>query len=464
MTGYLLEALAIPRRPLRGGTLAQLPRIAAAVAALEVMFGDGGNYQPPPQPDLLALWKRLDAADRSECYSRLSNREWRDSPWCFWLAHGKAELLVQRASFLRSYSNWLKARRRKGDYRRLVQAWLLNFDRESPPILTAKLIVEACIRWPEWTWAQRHTAIALFDVKRGPANLASHALEQPLPVNDVLRANGLGEWLQTGGYAEAAFATLLLDLPRRLQGNTDETGALHLLQRTLEWGTNSPEKPQFPRLLSATAEALLLPWTGKPPAKALERTITIFLLRYLNDPRMYPTRWNDVSEAAKNVFKRWLMGATLEAFVDIIKRVAESGHWKYREAFWMSYYRAGHVTDAWIAMGPEGESLAGRTSDLRGQFAKLGGQRALNHCVLLLRVGDLTVADWSHTGKCRIWKQRTKGRPDLYKSRYDGDALRASADLEVVHQGSDSGRWQGQIHRYIRSITGIGISAQKYMP
>lgn len=465
MTPHLLAAVsAKPPQRLAASAFRTTPLIADSAAKIERLFGDGIGGRPPHQPDLAALWKRLDAADRSGNYAAITDGDWRDSPWCGWRVEGSAAPLVQRLTFARRYSQWIEGRQRKGDYRRLIQAWLLHFNRENPPRSAATLIIKACAMWPEWLWAQRHASLDLFDVENGPANLAGHVLDDTRPVREVLRERGLGEWLQTGGYAEAAFAAALVDVPRRLRLSVSEARGLDLVRRTLEWAESSSGDIQFPNLRAPVAEALLVPWLQSAPPKAVERTITSFLLKAFGDPRMQRTRWNGVNDSATNVFKRWLTGATLEAFIRVIERVAEKDHWKYRKAFWMAYYRAGHVLDAWVVLGPEAKWISREFADLKGQSAELIKPLQSNHSVLLLRIGNLVVADWSHNGKCRVWREGDLYAPKLYRTKYEAGDLRAATDFEVVHHGSSAGGWQLKIHDHIRGLTGIRLSSSNYMP
>lgn len=465
MTPHLMTAVsANPQQRLAASAFRTRPRIADSAIKVEVLFGDGIGGRPPPQPDIPSLWKRLDVAERSADYDAVTDKDWRDAPWCFWRTEGGAVPLVKRPVFAGRYGQWIEGRQRKGDYRRLVQAWLLHFNRENLPSSTATLITKACAVWPEWLWAQRHAAQDVFDVENGPANLAGHVLDDTRPVREVLRDHGLGEWLQTGGYAEAAFAAALLDVPRRLRLSVSEARGLELVRRTLEWAGSSNGDMQFPNLRVPVAEALLVPWLQSAPPKAVERTITSFLLKAFGDPRMQRTRWSGVNDSATNVFKRWLTGATLEAFVRVIEGVAEKDHWKYRKAFWMAYYRAGHVLDAWVVLGPEAKLISRQREDLRGQASELVRPLLSNHSVLLLRIGNLVVADWSHNGKCRVWREGDLHAPKLYQTRYEASDLRAATAFEVAHHGSSTGGWQLKIHNHIRSLTGIGLSSSSYMP
>lgn len=82
-----------------------------------------------------------------------------------------------------------------------------------------------------------------------------------------------------------------------------------------------------------------------------------------------------------------------------------------------------------------------------------------------MKVGKLTIADWSHNGKCHIWLDGNVSSPKLYLNRYSrGDVVRGSDNDGQVHHGSDYGTWQRQVATYIRTHTGISLSEKSYMP
>lgn len=487
MTGLLLTALrAMPRRRIAVSMLPRRLKLAQAVEELEQRFGDGGNYRPPPQPDVLGLWKRLDAADIACNYGTLTDKDWRDSPWCLWLKIGDAMPLAQRAVFARHHGRWIEARNRKSDYRRLVQAWLLHFNLESPPRFAATLILNACEQWPEWLWAKRHTAYELFDVKQGPTLLAERVLDDERPVSEVLQEYGLGEWLQTGGYATATFFSLLCNLPERLRANVSEICAQRWIERVIAWALRSETELRFPGLRKQLAEALLLPWVSREPAAAVEKQLTAFLVTspMLGDPRRHKNKWDGIKPEAIAVLQRWLDRETLNAFVRIIKEATKDdatakNHWRERQAFWMAYHEAGHISNVWIALGREAEALAYRHTNLKGQFGRLTKQCLPNHSVLLLQIHNLLIADWSHVGSCRIWGDSSARQLNfkLYEDEYWGEDLRTICDIRDIRPLKDvrdarnyskgkphNDGWQRVIHDYIRNQTGIRIAQSKYSP
>lgn len=470
MTGFLLAALSVvPRRRMTRSALPKQSKLAQAVVELEQRFGDGGNYKLPPQPDVLGLWKRLDAAETAHDYEAITDKDWRDSPWCVWLKVGDATTLAQRPSFARRYGRWIEARNRKPDYRRLVQAWLLHFNLESPPRSAATLILRACEQWPEWLWAQRHATYDLFDVKQGPPLLAERVLDDERSVSEVLQEHGLGEWLQTGGYANAAFAALLKDLPRRLRTSVSAARTQQWIERVITWSLRNEKELRFPTLNKALAESLLLPWVSSEPTAAVEKKLTAFLVTppMLGDPRLHRARWNGIKPEASSVLERWLNRETLNAFIRIIKEATKGDavakdHWQERRAFWMAYQDAEHIEKVWIALGPEAESIAHKHTNLNGQFGRLTKQRSMNHSVLLLRIGGLLIADWSHNGSCRIWRARSPNPPnfELYESEYWGEELRVTCDMPAPHEigKRHNGDWQRVIHDFIYDETGITVS------
>ena len=128
---------------------------------------------------------------------------------------------------------------------------------------------------------------------------------------------------------------------------------------------------------------------------------------------------------------------------------------------------AGFIDEAWVAFAADGVSKAKRSFNTTG-FGRLEGTGvSRDHAVLLLKMGGLTIADWSHNGKCHIWTANNSDAPKLYRSRY-ADAkwnLGKNSDNEgTVHSAPKHGTWQRKVAKYIRDETGISMSQSAYMP
>ena len=86
-----------------------------------------------------------------------------------------------------------------------------------------------------------------------------------------------------------------------------------------------------------------------------------------------------------------------------------------------------------------------------------------------MQISDFIIAEWSHNGKCRIWKNTEGSKyevPKLYNTLipYDAMELRMGASFEQTHHASEHGTWQNKVEYFIRQHTNIKISFSEYMP
>jgi hypothetical protein len=248
------------------------------------------------------------------------------------------------------------------------------------------------------------------------------------------------------------------------------TFKLSPVRRLMAW-SSADGKLAYNEHRAALADALLCPWVeGRNPSDELREEIIRFLLAHFKDPRTAPGNWVLVSENARSIMRRWLTHAALEQFVEVIDHFAVERMWKYRRAFWMAYFERDFISDAKVLFGPNAVDYA-RTHFEAGQsfgvLEKFGIDA--NHSVLLLRIGNLTIADWSHNGKCHIWRDGNRQAPVLWpnppKHLYGRDELRTGSNNNgVSHMASDTGSWQRRIADYIQRETSIRMTARDYLP
>jgi hypothetical protein len=376
--------------------------------------------------------------------------------------------LAADAAFLARYVAELRARDSGPALRRLALQWLLMFAAERPGMAEIAGVLRSEAPRLRGAMSAPDTARRLFDPVAGPVSLATELAHGSGEPADVLARHGLRGAAAEGGFVQTAFLWLLATLRQHL---TAAQGACPpLFERVRALATNAKGEPRFRELRAAFAEALLLPFAGMEPARATRELIETELLGRLGDPRVDAAAWAGVSAAAKDVMLRWLTEATLEAFIAIVRRHADPEHWRYREAFWRAFLRAGHIRTAQVAFGPaarqEVQTLARRENDPRLRvFARLEGSGVLaNHAVLLLRIGDLTLAEWSHTGALRIWKAGQRGAPRLEQRSFDAANLRDPKAAKFTHHGSQSGSWQAAVAGAVLHETGIVVGRSEYMP
>ena len=139
--------------------------------------------------------------------------------------------------------------------------------------------------------------------------------------------------------------------------------------------------------------------------------------------------------------------------------------WPARRKFWGAYYEHEYMREAWVAFAREGADLAKslaaeKENPAIGNFGVLAASANVqrNHAVLIMQISELTVADWSHSGKCHIWLSENPSSPKLYRS-YSRDELINDSDFEKKH----GGQWQLEVHDFIRRHTGIRMNSREYM-
>jgi len=299
----------------------------------------------------------------------------------------------------------------------------------------------------------------LIDPKGGPTKLA-RLLEDAEDIPDTLSSIGFDSILGHSAFVSEAYERFC----GQVAGSNDPENDV---SRLMSWTISDTQslKEAFPDRTTATADALLLPWSnaGVNPPKPLEARIKAFLISSLGDPRFKTAsaRWNSVSDEARLVLKRWMNRASVTQFFDIVDETMntadEKRMWRYRRAYWTAYLD--EIEDAWVVFGSRGVAMAmdaARRSDdssLRqfGQFNTSGAQST--HAVLILTIGDITVGEWSHNGKCRIWTGSVKPiRP--YEKYYSVHELR-NGDWDTSHTSNEQYGWQRKVADQIQHHTGV---------
>jgi hypothetical protein len=181
-----------------------------------------------------------------------------------------------------------------------------------------------------------------------------------------------------------------------------------------------------------------------------------------------------VRREAIETASRWLTGRTMDAFFEILRHT-DDDMGLYRRRFWEAYFHAGHIVEAWIALGEQAvEQL--QTIDPTGalSYAKILGKIAPNQCVLMLRMGHLLFCDWSHQGRLRAISATAKQAPKLYQTEYELFQLRFPTPLDfnngqlddpgLLHVGSELGGWQDTARQFIGQHLGIHLALTDLMP
>ncbi|HEY6259682.1 MAG TPA: EH signature domain-containing protein [Xanthobacteraceae bacterium] len=219
-------------------------------------------------------------------------------------------------------------------------------------------------------------------------------------------------------------------------------------------------------------EAMLSPFEAEVPSLDVQKALMSTLVLKFGDPRIVD--WpgllgNDGEmrrEACAAILRRWLSIEYLDLFIKIIEKTAEDRQFRPRKAFWLKYFEKGLISDLTLVLASDANRIARK---MRGElnnaeymkWATLNSALP-NQSVLLMRLGDLVIAEWSHSGAMRFWKITDKNVPKFHNDEYFSSALR-SGSLKVKVGGNfrdsiihhDNGQWMAWARNAIEYHTGV---------
>jgi hypothetical protein len=221
-------------------------------------------------------------------------------------------------------------------------------------------------------------------------------------------------------------------------------------------------------------EAMLTPFEDLPPTAEIQRVIISKTVEKYGDPRIYswpiPSGQDGQSRRDRCVatVKRWLSIEYLDLFMRIIERTAVDKQFRPRKSFWLQYFEADKISDVTLILASDADRVARRTRTQTTnaeymQWAKLTSALP-NQSVLLMRLGDLIIAEWSHSGAIRFWKATNESAPQFHSPEYLGHQLRQSSlKVKVGSEFKDAithhenGHWMRWASRAIEHHTGVSV-------
>lgn len=429
-----------------------------------------GELAPRP-PEPFALERIRDRLDESWSTSRsiraLAPSDLRRAPWAFFWPHDQPERwIASLPGLVEAWLEWMEENIRA----RAVSALIREFIAVYPQQLSCFERIRSWLgrrvessRAPSLRrWAERSERFGLL-ASDAPRRLISSWWAVPEDFAGYARAAGLAPGLEQSELVRRSTEIVLDQMAHRLRtGQADAAW----LDRALAW-VGSAGRLRFPSLRAHTAEALLRPFLGTTPNPAVQQPIQEFLLQTIGHPGAQRDRWQGIPAELRDVLARWLVAGSLEDFFRVLDRTAERRHWLYRKAFWSAYLEKDLIDAAWIILGPAARKFVTRNlkdSENDAGVLRIGGGATSNHSALLMRIGDLTIAEWSHNGRCRIWSRGNCSAPALYEPVYNRRQLVAGCDWEKSHMGSESGSWQGAVALEIERHTRVRLSKSDFMP
>lgn len=433
---------------------------------LEQRFCDV-EIKAPPRFDGKASYRAIaNEFRRTGSFNTLTPRLRRQAPWVFFMQFQDLPVLAADRAHVTALIDSLRAHGRPRDTASLLHRFLLYYPKE----------------WS--TWDQLRTGLMTLLEQRsarlqgwrdrnlefhylaptGAREFAEASLRASSPIVEVMARARLQGELEKGKFVEAAYRDMIDLVSTRLK---QPEVNVSLLERFLEF-SETQAGLRLGTMRAELANGLLEPFHNREPSDDVRSAIERFLARNLRHPGLNPSGWLNVSDRAQAVMLRWLVGTTLADFFHVLDRTAnpnspEGSRWRFRKAFWGAYHRKGHIRDAWVAVGPHARELLlqHRKSGIV-RYGELNGA-TMNDCLLLLRIGGLTIAEWSHLGTCRLWLSDNRRAPLLYRGSYDKRSILSGAPDEAVqHHSSASYGWQSRISDYIRVHARATVSPHDY--
>lgn len=440
-------------------------KMQSEAEAIERKFS--GAAELPKPEELRATCLRVQRLVKDRRHDEISDRDWRQIPWGLWLPQLE---LKNDPDVVRAYLGWIANKGRMKNYRSLIGAYVRDFDSSDRLILELANEIRNIVDKFEWVWAKGHKEVRLFDPEGAPTRIARVVLDDARAVDQTLSNLGIDtEFMTSGLGTESCRAALVLYAERVARAENPE----RLLAKIMDWA-KADTGFRFADLRSEFAEALLTPWSDSPAAcpKDIQDRSREVLLSLLDDPRLHPGKWIDISERSKAVMRGWLTGLALRQYLEVVDGTAYAYQWRYRKAFWTAYFDKGYMSEAWVVFGRQGARRARQLFDDTTLYGRLDGRGTEdNHALLIMKIGSLTVADWSHNGKCHIWLPNNEHAPKLYggvdyPDRYKKQEVDYGSDNGgTIHAASDNGTWQWRVESFIRENTSnVSLSRSDYMP
>ena len=424
-----------------------LPKVSAMAKVAEKIAEAWDGKAEMIALDLDKLHARLRSFTDAANWRQLSFIELRHVPSCLWREDA---ILLKDRGFLKRYFDTLRTAKSRLATKELIWTYLSHFDPADQAIREVGTYLGVAVEMLMPEWSARHRTHSIFHPDSGPKAVALAALSTDQPA-DFLPSIGLRGPLASSQFALACFVQAADATAKQLR----KAPSLELAKRLCAWADGANGSGPLSSGRKYLADALLSPWVDGDPPDDIRDFVRNAMIKLCGDPRVDKHGWIGVSDTARRVINRWMARASLEHFFAVVDRTALEHQWEARKAFWRRYIDEDYVRDAYVIFGATGQARARRIAQDEADpsallFGALKGAYP-DQAVLFLKIGELTVADWSHNGSLRVWKADNKTAPELHRSTYYAADLRTGANFEQRHMGY----WQYAARTFIENNSGM---------
>ncbi len=423
------------------------------------------NFVCYDQLELGSVFKKLMEYVSVGNFDQIPKKLWKRSTWVFWY---EEKNIITDQKFFSELEKYIENTNPSSLVRSLVSIFIREYRNHPEDVKKiGELIVRGFLLQSRSLshWKSLHENYEFFDYEKSLKNL-SELFNSYSSVNDFFIELGFNKEQKSIGIIESVYLNFLEMFSSNLEKNND---CQKNFKRFIDF-TIDGQSLRFPQYKVKIIESLLLPWINKKPDEEFKNKIIKFLIDNFGDVRIKPQNWIGVEDAAKKVFKKWLSGAALEQFFEIISeyRGANGEKWEYRRAFWMAYYNNDSIDDVWVVLEKKYYNEAKNILDENIGFGIVSSNE--NRAAIIIKIGNFIFSEWSDVGKCRAWNENDRQAPTLYKPSYSEYELKTSSLVikgtnytdGISHQGSERYTWQKTLSNFIYENIGISMPSFKY--
>ena len=284
--------------------------------------------------------------------------------------------------------------------------------------------------------------LRIFDVDAAPQATADYMDAEDAPFEALRRA----------GIAAPHGAGLMQEAHRRFLHKIApaiEAGRSGAVVKLLRWiAPESGGRHIEGEGAGAAIDALLRPWIRQDPPKSIKDTIKTGLIDTYGDPRLTDAGvWAACASEARDVMLRWIVGATIEIFFEIIKIADPTPMCMDRMELWTDLYKENRIDEAWAALSRAGareaRALALRANDR--SIVNFGRNMSSNICLLIMKINGRWVVEGSSSYKTRIFRRGDRSSVVPYRNTYNSHEFirHREVDEEIIHRTID--RWRNNV-------------------
>ncbi|MDC0572934.1 EH signature domain-containing protein [Luminiphilus sp.] len=342
----------------------------------------------------------------------------------------------------------------KGFWRRLLWAWKFHYEPETKLGKLVRLALKRNVHLLNEEQNALCDRIGLFE-----SSLDKMALYEGIVVQ---RDESLAEEVGIAdGYARLSVGSAVIELLAKKTAELASPAALKGFSELFAPGGEIHSSAESQALVGIVQCAKAL-----PPDSSLVGECADIINQTFGDPRLNEARYPEVSaflggESVRRdciaTVRRWNVFKSINVFFEIIEETTTGdGHshqFPKRKDFWLSYFQQNAVSEAWVLLGKKASAYMrrlkqeGDTDIASLQHGKLiGGSN--EQSVLIMRVGDVTVVEWSHDGACRVWSSTDRRAPNLYQPVTERHELMNDTPARITHD--HRGNWEAKLHSALR--------------